>query len=225
VGEPHRAHDGALRTSSGTGVVLRFRERDDDHPGLARAIRLLGTPPDLLEPSQRDELVRFLFDRIEAMRATAGDESLERLLGQALDYRQWFRFDLQVRMPDGTLVPFTRRRKDLGSGGEREVLLHLPLLAAAAAVYDAAAPHCPRLIALDEAFNKVDETGERGLLQAIVELDLDFLLCGYDLWCAHPEVPAVEIYDLKRWDDHFGIVPLHRFRWDGRRTVELDPAA
>jgi hypothetical protein len=38
-------------------------------------------------------------------------------------------------------------------------------------------------------------------------------------------VPAVEIYHLKRWDDHFGIVPLHRFRWDGRRTVELDPAA
>jgi uncharacterized protein (TIGR02680 family) len=213
------------RTSSGMGVVLRFRERDDDHPGLARAIRLLGTPPDLLESSQRDELVRFLFDRIEAMRATDGDESLERLLGQALDYRQWFRFDLQVRMPDGALVPFTRRRKDIGSGGEREVLLHLPLLAAAAAVYDAAAPHSPRLIALDEAFNKVDETGERGLLEAIVELDLDFLLCGYDLWCAHPEVPAVEIYHLKRWDDHFGIVPLHRFRWDGQRTVELDPAA
>ena len=213
------------RTSSGMGVVLRFRERDDDHPGLARAIRLLGTPPDLLEPSQREELVRFLFDRIEAMRATDGEESLERLLGQVLDYRQWFCFDLQVRMPDGALVPFTRRRKDIGSGGEREVLLHLPLLAAAAAVYDAAAPHAPRLIALDEAFNKVDETGERGLLQAIVELDLDFLLCGYDLWCAHPEVPAVEIYHLKRWDDHFGIVPLHRFRWDGVRTVELDPAA
>ena len=213
------------RTTSGMGVVLRFRERDDDHPGLARAIRLLGTPPDLLEPSQRDELVRFLFDRIDVMRATDGEESLERLLGQALDYRQWFRFDLQVRMPDGALVPFTRRRKDIGSGGEREVLLHLPLLAAAAAVYDAAAPHCPRLIALDEAFNKVDETGERGLLQVIVDLDLDFLLCGYDLWCAHPEVPAVEIYHLKRWDDHFGIVPLHRFRWDGRRTVELEPAA
>jgi hypothetical protein len=207
------------------GVTLRFHERDDEQPGLVRAIALLGKPPSLLSDGERDEVVRFLFERIERVRAVDGDETLERLLGRALDYRAWFRFDLQVRQPDGKLVPFTRRRKDLGSGGEREVLLHLPLLAAAAAVYDAAASHAPRLIALDEAFNKVDEAGERGLLEAIVGLDLDFLLCGYDLWCAHPEVPAVEIYHLKRWDDTFGIVPLHRFRWDGERTIELDPAA
>ncbi len=213
------------RTSSGMGVVLRFREREDDQPGLERAIGLLGKPPSLLTEAERDELVRFLFARIDYARAIDGDEPLERLLARALDYRSWFRFDLQVRQPDGKLVAFTRRRKDLGSGGEREVLLHLPLLAAAAAVYDAAAPHAPRLIALDEAFNKVDEAGERGLLEAIVALDLDFLLCGYDLWCAHPEVPAVEIYHLKRWDDHFGIVPLHRFRWDGTRTVEVEVAA
>ena len=57
----------------------------------------------------------------------------------------------------------------------------------------------------------------------VVGLDLDFLLCGYDLWCAHPEVPAVEIYHLKRWDDSFGVVPLHRWRWNGHRTVALDP--
>jgi len=213
------------RTSSGMGVALRFRERDEEQPGLARAIALLGKPPSLLADDERAELVAFLFERIEQARAADGDGPLERLLTVALDYRSWFRFELQVRMVDGALVPFTRRRKDVGSGGEREVLLHIPLLAAAAAVYDAAAPHAPRLIALDEAFNKVDEAGERGLLETIVALDLDFLLCGYDLWCAHPEVPTVEIYHLKRWDDHFGIVPLHRFRWDGRRTVELDPAA
>ncbi len=213
------------RTSSGMGVALRFREREEEQPGLARAIALLGKPPSLLADDERAELVAFLFERIEQARAADGDGPLERLLTVALDYRTWFRFELQVRMVDGALVPFTRRRKDVGSGGEREVLLHIPLLAAAAAVYDAAAPHAPRLIALDEAFNKVDEAGERGLLETIVALDLDFLLCGYDLWCAHPEVPAVEIYHLKRWDDHFGIVPLHRFRWDGQRTVELDPAA
>jgi uncharacterized protein (TIGR02680 family) len=211
------------RTTSGMGVVLRLRDRDDEQPGLRRALSLLGKSPSLLAETERQELVRFLFERIQRTRDGEGEESLERLLARALDYRTWFRFELQVRMPNGELKPFTRRRKEIGSGGEREVLLHLPLLAAAAAVYDAAAPHCPRLIALDEAFNKVDETGERGLLEVVVGLDLDFLLCGYDLWCAHPEVPAVEIYHLKRWDEHFGVVPLHRWRWNGQRTVPLDP--
>src|SRR5438094_937552 len=107
--------------------VLRRRS-----PATAASACSSTAHPTSFRSSQREELVRFLFDRIEAMRATDGEESLERLLGQVLDYRQWFCFDLQVRMPDGALVPFTRRRKDIGSGGEREVLLHLPLLAAAA---------------------------------------------------------------------------------------------
>ena len=43
------------------------------------------------------------------------------------------------------------------SGGEKSAAIHLPLFAAANALYSSAKDHCPRLIALDEAFVGIDE--------------------------------------------------------------------
>ena len=66
----------------------------------------------------------------------------------AFDYRQWFAFRLHEQT-DGGRVRLTKRRHAVGSGGEQSVLIHLPLFAAAAALYGNT--QAPRLIMLDEA--------------------------------------------------------------------------
>jgi hypothetical protein len=44
------------------------------------------------------------------------------------------------------------------SGGEKSAAIHMPLFAAANAMYSSAKPTCPRLVALDEAFAGIDAT-------------------------------------------------------------------
>ena len=48
----------------------------------------------------------------------------------------------------------------------------------------------PRLLALDEAFEGIDETGRDELLALTVAFDLDLFLTGYRLWVTSPRVPA-----------------------------------
>jgi len=222
VGEAKQA-TASCRTSSGMAVRLGWHEREDEHPGTRRALKLLRRRPEVLPDAERDELIAFLRERIGQARDSreAGTPTLD-LLVAALDYRAWHEFRLRLVGPDGREEAFTKQRKGKGSGGEREVVLHLPLLAAAAALYNSGLPHAPRLIALDEAFNKVDQTGERGLLEAIASLDLDFMLTGHNLWCTHPELPEVAIYELKRYEGMFGVHPLARWRWEGGRKLALD---
>ena len=70
-------------------------------------------------------------------------------LMDAFDYRTWFAFTLHERI-GSSRVRLTKRRHAVGSGGEQSVLIHLPLFAAAAALYGDS--EAPRLISvLDEA--------------------------------------------------------------------------
>src|SRR5260221_281332 len=73
-------------------------------------------------------------------------------LAQALDYRGWLRLSLQYRPGAGSpWVVFDAARHAAKSGGEKVVLLSQPLFAAAVVAYDAAGPHAPRWVWLDEA--------------------------------------------------------------------------
>ncbi len=68
----------------------------------------------------------------------------------AFDYRRWFAFGLYEQIGRERLR-LTKQRHAVGSGGEQSVLIHLPLFAAAAALYGDA--QAPRLIMLDEALS------------------------------------------------------------------------
>ena len=103
--------------------------------------------PTLAEP-ERERLVTFFRERVEAAReeaagAGAPASGVSAHLRTAFDYRDWFAFDL-IECCDGQRMRLTARRHAVGSGGEQAVLVHLPLFAAAAALYDssrdAAAP-------------------------------------------------------------------------------------
>jgi hypothetical protein len=81
-----------------------------------------------------------------------------------LDYRRWRQFVFQLVGAEGTEEKLTRTRHSQLSGGEQSVSLHLPLFAAAHAMLNSAHPHAPRLLALDEAFAGVDDTGRSELM-------------------------------------------------------------
>ena len=71
---------------------------------------------------------------------------------------------------------------------------------------------------LDEAFAGIDDETQAKLLGLTVEFDLDLFLTGHDLWCTHPTVPSIAIYDLLHLRDQHAVHAMP-FRWDGKDLV------
>ena len=80
----------------------------------------------------------------------------------------------------------------MGSGGEKAISLHLPLLAAAAGYPASGRPDALRMVMLDEAFTRIDEEGRRGIMGLIAKFDLDVMLTSPDFWGCCAEVPDLE---------------------------------
>lgn len=89
------------------------------------------------------------------------------------------------------------------------------------AVLNSRHPHAPRLLALDEAFASVDDTGRGELMSLAAQFDLDLFMTGYDLWAAHACVPAAAHYDLAHSaiDHTVSALPL---LWDGEKLLSDD---
>ncbi len=71
-----------------------------------------------------------------------------------------------------------------------------------------------RLILLDDAFAKVDEGTVAELMGLLVTLDLDFVMTGHALWGCFPQVPRLDVYEVRR-SDGSSAVTTH-VHWDGR---------
>jgi len=210
-------------TSSGMSIELEWRPRAHDDAGLGEAVALLRRDVALLTDDARGRLVEFLRGRIEDARHSLEQGSSTEHVMAALDYREWHEFRV-VQLKEGRREVLTRRRHQQGSGGEKAVALHLPLFAAAAAQFAAAAPSCPRMILLDEAFAGIDERMRAQLLGLLERFDLDFVLTSHELWGCYPELSGLAIYHLHREPGIPGVATAH-FRWDGRRRVEVSEAA
>jgi uncharacterized protein (TIGR02680 family) len=204
-------------TGSGKVVELAWRPREDGD--LRELMRLLRRSlPTLAEP-ERERLVTFFRDRVETAReeaagagVSAGGVSAH--LRTAFDYRDWFAFDL-IEVHDGQRIRLTARRHAVGSGGEQAVLVHLPLFAAAAALYDSSRDAAaPRPVMLDEALSGIDDRTRERVMHALVQLDLDVVMTSHELWGTYRTVPALAIYQLHRDNDLFGVF-AERFLWDG----------
>lgn len=186
----------ARRMSSGLTVGVGWRLADDLDPEQREVCRLLERDPARLGPAQLTTMRRHFAARIKAARATAPERPYRELLGDVLDYRQWRTFAFTLHRPGGGTEALTRARHSQLSGGEQSVSLHLPLFAAANALFGSARPDAPRLLGLDEAFAGVDDTGRGELMALAKQFDLDLFMTGYDLWATHPAVSGVAHYDL-----------------------------
>ncbi|MFL4906046.1 TIGR02680 family protein [Streptomyces sp. MMS24-I2-30] len=207
--------------SSGTTVGVSWL-LDDHLDDEQRAVcALLDADAARLGPDGLARVRVHFAAQIKTARARHRDQPYRELLAETLDYRRWRQFAFQLVRPDKSEERLTRARHSRLSGGEQSVSLHLPLFAAAHAMLNSAAPHAPRLLALDEAFAGVDDTGRGELMSLAAQFDLDLFMTGYDLWAAHASVSAAAHYDLAHTAvDH--TVSALLLVWDGDRLLADD---
>jgi hypothetical protein len=209
-------------TAAGKLVQLEWRAMDDESGERRRTLELLTKRVRWHDDAERTALVDFFRARIDDARraeAEAGQPvPMSMLLADAFDYRQWFAFGLLLEV-DGHAERLTARRHAVGSGGEQAVLIHLPLFAAAAALYGDS--RAPRLVMLDEALSGIDDETRERVLGATVAFDLDLVMTSHELWGTYRTVPQLAIYQLHREQGEFGVHAI-RFLWDGERLRELE---
>jgi hypothetical protein len=214
-----------VEASSGMAIGIGWRRRDDESAVLKRALELLRIAPARLSDDERLALSEFIRGQIAEVRVTAKEgETTIRQLERALDYRAWHRFEMTKSNRKRGIAAhvMTRHAHESGSGGEKAIALHLPLLAAAASYPASARADALRIVILDEAFTRIDDAGRRGLMTMMVAFGLDLVLTAPDFWGCYGEVPGLSIYQLAPSDPNDPGVVARRFIWNGETRREVD---
>jgi uncharacterized protein (TIGR02680 family) len=206
------------KMSSGKTVGVRWllaAGLDDEQRAVCG---LLDADASRLNPDSLARMRGHFAAQIKTARARHRDLPYRELLAQVLDYRRWRQFVFQMVSPEGTEETLTRTRHSRLSGGEQSVSLHLPLFAAAHAMLNSADRHAPRLLALDEAFAGVDDTGRGELMSLAAQFDLDLFMTGYDLWATQAAIRAAAHYDLAHSPFQHTVSAL-LLVWDGAQLL------
>jgi hypothetical protein len=193
--------------------ALDQRTRDD----LALVRKSLASRTD----EQSTRLRAVLRNLIEAER-DKGDAHYSDVLTRALDYRNWFAFNVRVQDNGTDGLPRTRALRRLSSG-ETRVASYVTLFAAVAAFYDAldTAGSTPlRLVLLDEAFERVDDPTKTRLLELLASLDIDWVITWPDGSVLSEEIGLMHIYNIFRPTGAPGMAFVHLV-WSGIEAENL----
>ncbi|ASU59086.1 TIGR02680 family protein [Nocardiopsis dassonvillei] len=207
--------------SSGTRIGIRWSRSDRVTEHQATAARLVRRDTDELGASGLTRLREVLREMIREHHAAHPRTTYKQVLSAVLDYRTWYRFELRLAVPGQEEVKLTRNKHEQMSGGEKSAAIHLPLFAAANALYTSAAPTCPRMVALDEAFAGIDDRYKPELMGLTVTFDLDMFMTGHDLWVHYDSVPMAAHYDMHH-DKGAHTVSAMLMLWDGAQTIDAD---
>ncbi|WP_046498698.1 TIGR02680 family protein [Streptomyces odonnellii] len=225
IGEMNRLL-GLRRTASGHVMRLVWEPDPDKGEETREALATLDRQASRFLPDEaREHLIAFLGQQIAVAREAEGGVDWKSHLRIALDYRTWSRIRVQYKSgPQERWTDIDAGMHGKGSGGEKAVMLQLPLFAAAAAHYTGAARTAPRPVYLDEAFAGIDAEMRGECMGLLVELDLDFVMASHDEWGFYEEVPGVATYQLFRDPQTEGVLTTPII-WDGaERHLMLDPA-
>ncbi len=206
------------KMSSGKTVGVKWLLADGLDDEQRAVCGLLDADASRLSPDSLARMRGHFAAQIKTARARYRELPYRELLAQVLDYRRWRQFVFQMVSPDKTEEKLTRARHSRLSGGEQSVSLHLPLFAAAHAMLNSAHRHAPRLLALDEAFAGVDDTGRGELMSLAAQFDLDLFMTGYDLWATQAAVRAAAHYDLAHSPIEHTVSAL-LLVWDGAQLL------
>lgn len=207
--------------SSGTRIGIRWGRSDRLNDRQVAVSRLLDRDAQGLGAAGLAELRGRLREMIRDYRAAHPRATYKQALADVLDYRTWYGFELVLAVPGEKEVKLTRAKHEEMSGGEKSAAIHLPLFAAANALYSSAKPTCPRMIALDEAFAGIDDRYKPELLGLTVKFGLDLFMTGHDLWVHFDTVPMAAHYDMHH-DKGAHAVSAMLMLWDGDQTVDAD---
>lgn len=207
--------------SSGTRIGIRWSRSDRLTEHQATAARLAKRDATGLGPSGLEQLREVLRRMIGEHHAAHPRATYKQILSAVLDYRTWYRFELRLAVPGQEEVRLTKNKHEQMSGGEKSAAIHLPLFAAANALYTSARPTCPRMVALDEAFAGIDDRYKPELMGLTVTFDLDMFMTGHDLWVHYDSVPMAAHYDMHH-DKGAHTVSAMLMLWDGTQTIDAD---
>lgn len=205
----------SIRTTNGIGVRLGWGLAEQ-HSSLTRVLKLVATSGAVRSSADNDELTDLIRERVEEFYAADPSSGYASHLAAALDYRRWHDVEVVILGPAPGQERRISKRAKL-SQGETRFVSYVTLFAAADG-YLSGLPeseHALRLILLDDAFAKVDDPTIAELMGLLVHLDLDFVMTAHSLWGCFPQVPKLDIYEVRRFDNS-SAVTTHT-HWDGRR--------
>jgi uncharacterized protein (TIGR02680 family) len=202
-----------IRTSNGIGVRLGWGLREE-HAALGRVLELVATSDAVRSEAQNSELTELLRHRVEEFHSADPSSGYAAHLAAALDYRQWHEVNVTILGPEEGQQRRLSRRAKL-SQGETRFVSYVTLFAAADGYLTSLGDdgRALRLILLDDAFAKVDEGTVAELMGLLVTLDLDFVMTGHALWGCFPQVPRLDVYEVRR-SGGSSAVTTH-VHWDG----------
>jgi SbcC/RAD50-like, Walker B motif len=164
---------------------------------LAQHYKLLRKPAQTLTTEETEALMGAFRREIEAVRIRQQENpetNFMETLEQVFDYREWFHFDVLVAPVGGQWQRLTDRMAGTRSGAEQLFALYVPLFAALAALYRSAAAGAPRLLALDEAFDKVSVANTQRIMEFLVSQDFQWIMTGPQISGTGAKIPACARY-------------------------------
>jgi uncharacterized protein (TIGR02680 family) len=202
-----------IRTSNGIGVRLGWGLREEQ-AALGRILELVAKTDKVRSEAQNAELTELLRQRVEEFHAADPSSGYAVHLAAALDFRQWHEVSVTILGPEEGQQRRLSRRAKL-SQGETRFVSYVTLFAAADGYLTSLGDdgRALRLILLDDAFAKVDEGTVAELMGLLVTLDLDFVMTGHALWGCFPQVPRLDVYEVRR-SNGSSAVTTH-VHWDG----------
>ena len=178
-----------------------IRPHDPQRPGsyLALYRDVLRRQAETFHQEEIEKLVAAFKQEIKSQRAqqTTDTATFTEALINILDYRRWFQFEIDMLHPDGkTIQRLTNKFLRTGSGAEQYIALYIPFFTALSALYERAGNGAPRLIALDEAFEKVSITNTRKLLNFLARQHFQWIMTGPRVTGEGSELPACVKYTM-----------------------------
>ncbi|MBA2394862.1 MAG: hypothetical protein H0V70_19215 [Ktedonobacteraceae bacterium] len=178
------------------------RPHDATRPGshLAQYRDVLRRQAETFNEEVIDALIHAFRQEISSLRilqSTSGSTAtFAEALMSILDYRRWFQFEIDVLHDEGAPQHLTNKFFRRGSGAEQYIALYIPFFAALSALYESAGKGAPRLIALDEAFDKVSTANTRKLLNFLAEQNFQWIMSGPSVTGEGTTLPACVKYTM-----------------------------
>jgi hypothetical protein len=206
---------GNIRTSHGIGVKVNWALDVEPGSPLARIRALVTTAGQVRTAAQTNELIELVKARVDEQFALDETAGYAAHLKAALDYRTWHEVEVLIVGPGAGQLRRISKRAKL-SQGETRFVSYVALFAAVDA-YLSGLPDTSRalrIILLDDAFAKVDNRTIGVLMGLLVRLDIDFAMTGHALWGCFPQVPSLDVYEVRRREGSAAITT--HVHWDGR---------
>ena len=213
---------GAMNTSSGLRLSLRWRSKTAEHEDqldTKELVELLKKDYRLMREEEAARLSLHFRSKVEEARRHAKDSggmvSFYQVMKETLDYRKWFEFQLFSQKSGERQKELTNSVFGTFSGGEKAMSMYVPLFSAVVAKYQGGRTDAPRLISLDEAFAGVDNKNIRDMFRLMTEFQFDFIINSQVLWGDCDTLDALAIYQLIR-PENAKFVTVMPYLWNGK---------